>query len=215
MPGDRESCQGKEKQKEYYDRSVLENPKTFNVKKLQDGKERVIVDLPKNLKRILKRRYAKKVSTVAGVTCTTPPAAKGAGASAPVEFKAGDTVYRKGKQVAIVSVDHNTSPPHYVVKALDHRGIHGHEVDTEARYLSKTPQTTRRLATTVLLPAPTCTDSAMSPTILYTGLASVGFVLGGFLIYRCLRRARQPKRDSFGFLPDSRRDSLTQAEKMV
>jgi len=76
----------------------------------------------------------------------------------------------------------------------------------------------RRLATmstVTQLPAPSCTEPPMSPTILYTGIASVGFVLGGFLIYRCLRRARQPKRDSFGFLPDSRRDSLTLAEKIA
>merc|ERR1711964_867946 len=62
-----------------------EKPKTFNVKKWKGKKEHVVVS--KNLKRILKKRYGKKVST--GVT--TPPAAKGAGASA---FKVGDTPYR-------------------------------------------------------------------------------------------------------------------------
>jgi len=56
----------------------------------------------------------------------------------------------------------------------------------------------RRLATTVTQLPQSCTEPSMSPTILYTSLASVGFLLGGFLIYQCLRRARQPKRDSFG-----------------
>merc|ERR1711964_720436 len=49
-------------------------------------------------------------------------------------------------------------------------------------------------------------------------LASATMLLGGYLLFRCLRRCRsppRPKRDSFGFLPDSRRTSFTHPEQMV
>merc|ERR1711964_64166 len=52
-----------------------------------------------------------------------------------------------------------------------------------------------------------------------TGLLSSSFLLlGGFLAYRCMRRFQtkpEPRRDSFGFLSDSRRTSFTHGEKMV
>jgi len=52
-----------------------------------------------------------------------------------------------------------------------------------------------------------------------TGLLSSSFLLlGGFLAYRCMRQFQtkpEPRRDSFGFLTDSRRTSFTHAEKMV
>merc|ERR1711964_255470 len=41
----------------------------------------------------------------------------------------------------------------------------------------------------------------------------MGLLLLVFLCLRCFRK--KPKRDSFGFLPNSRRPSLTQAELMV
>merc|ERR1711964_897703 len=41
----------------------------------------------------------------------------------------------------------------------------------------------------------------------------LGLLLSVFLCLRCFRK--KPKRDSFGFLPNSRRPSLTQAELMV
>jgi len=51
-----------------------------------------------------------------------------------------------------------------------------------------------------------------------TGLLSSFLLLGGFIAYRCTRRFQakpEPRRDSFGFLSDSRRTSFTHAEKMV
>merc|ERR1711964_313213 len=51
-----------------------------------------------------------------------------------------------------------------------------------------------------------------------TGLLSSFLLLSGFLAYRCMRRFQakpEPRRDSFGFLSDSRRTSFTHGEKMV
>lgn len=52
---------------------------------------------------------------------------------------------------------------------------------------------------------------------LQAGLLFAGGVLGGYLLKQCLRRFRkpEPRRDSFGFLPNSRRPSLTVPERMV
>merc|ERR1711964_12680 len=72
----------------------------------------------------------------------------------------------------------------------------------------------RRLVTLKVSVAATSADWLESGSF-GTCLVSAGLLLGGFLAYRCLRRFRKPRRDSFGFLPDSERIDFTHSEMMV